>query len=270
MAPRKVHLAVGLIVYFAFTIIFYYWYLGLSNYLPLKMFGTVLLIPLKRTLTSADMIYLAVALLLVLTGAEIADYDKAIMWLQHRDWLTHSCILPGIFSAIVIVFTFVQIGNPLQTLIFNPAVNTALLLGLAVFSLGAASHLFLDYFPPIKPEELHSKKGSLVAGHEAADYYISGMTGQELFRRLEGTALVHFWWQVEVEKEEKKPRSRGKGYELRRTLQPRQSQAYYMLNGTVLLIIAGLLLYLFMGLQSGFLQTGLTWQQFLMLFLLFP
>jgi hypothetical protein len=270
LASRKVHLSAGLIIYIIFTVIFYYWFLGTPTYLPAGLFGLTspfswLPVPIPRTLTSADIIYLAVALLLVLTGAELADYDKAIEWLQHRDWLTHSCIIPAVFSAIVMVFTVVKIGNPIQTLMFNPAVNTALLLGMTVFSLGAASHLLLDYFPPIKSEELHSKKGSITAGHEVADYFISGMTAQELFRRLEGTALVHFWWNVQVEKENKKPRSRAKSYALRKTLPPRQSQIYYMVNGIILLIIAIISLAMFLSLQSS-----TTWQQFFTILLLLP
>lgn len=269
MASRKVHLSAGIIIYIIFSILFYYWFLGTPTYLPAGMFGLASPlswwpIPIPRTLTSADIIYLAVALLLVLTGAEIADYDKAIEWMQHRDWLTHSCIIPAAFSVVVIVFTVVKIGNPVQTLIFNPAVNTTLLLGMTVFSLGAASHLFLDYFPPIKSEELHSKKGSITAGHEAADYFISGMTAQELFRRLEGTALVHFWWNIEVEKENKKPRSK-KDYELRKTLPARQSQTYYMVNGIVLLIIAIISLAMFLVLEFT-----TTWQQFLTILFLLP
>jgi hypothetical protein len=268
MAPRKAHLAAGIIVYVAFTIIFYYWFLGTPTYLPAKLFGLSGVpdwfpIRMPRMLTSADIIYLAVALLLVLTGAEIADYDKAVMWMQHRDWFTHSLMIPTVFSSIVMIFTMVQIGNPLQTLLFNPTINTALILGMAVFAMGAASHLFLDYFPPIKPEELHNKKGSIVAGHEAADYFVSGMTAQELFRRLEGTALVHFWWEIKVEKEVKKTRSKGKSYEMRRTLDSRHSQTYYMLNGIALLIVAGVLL-----LQFLLLQASLTWQQFFILYLI--
>lgn len=251
MAERKVHLTVGVLIYIVFSAIFYYWFLGIPVYLPAGIFGLAdfpwLPIPTPRTLTSADILYLAVALLLVLTGAEIADYDKAIMWMQHRDWLTHSCIIPGAFAIIVMVFTVVKIGNPIQTQIFNTSINTVLLLGITVFSLGAASHLLLDYFPPIKPEELHSKKESITAGHEAADYFISGMTAQELFRRLEGTALVHFWWNVEVEKEKKG--KRGKGYEFRKTLPSKQSQTYYLINGIILLIIALIALVMFLSLE---------------------
>jgi hypothetical protein len=161
------------------------------------------------------------------------------------------------------VFTVVKIGNPIQTQIFNTPVNTILLLGITIFSLGAASHLLLDYFPPIKPEELHSKKGSITAGHEAADYFISGMTAQELFRRLEGTALVHFWWNVKVEKEKKA--KGGKGYEFRKTLPSKQSQIYYLINGIILLVIALISLVMFLSLEFN---TSL--QQFLTILSLLP
>ncbi|MEM3587167.1 MAG: hypothetical protein QXO71_07610 [Candidatus Jordarchaeaceae archaeon] len=266
MAARKFHLATGVIIYVLFSALFYHWFLGVPIYLPAGLFGFANIpwfpISIPRSLTSADIIYLVVALLLVLTGAEIADYDKAIAWMQHRDWFTHSCIIPGVLAIIVMVFTVVRVGNPLQILILNPTVDITLLLGITVFALGAASHLFLDYFPPIKSEELHSKKGSITAGHEAADYFISGMTAQELFRRLEGTALVHFWWNIQIEKEGKKTR-RAKGYEFRKTLPAKQSQTYYLINGVILLIIAITSLLMFL-----ILQFSTTWQQFVTLLLL--
>lgn len=265
MAARKYHLSVGIIVYIAFSIAYYYWLLSIPIYIPASLLGVTGLptwfpIPLPRTLSSADPIYLVVALLLVLVGSEIADYDKAVAWMQHRDWLTHSCIIPGILSAIVMVFTVIKVGNPIQTLLFNPAVNTVLLLGMSVFALGAASHLFLDYFPPIKEAELHNKKGSLTAGHELADFYVSGMTGQELFRRLQGTALVHFWWTVSMPKEEKKKKTKQEKYAMRRTLDSKQSQAYYLTNGIILLLIAGLLF-----LQYFLIQAITMVQQYLIL-----
>lgn len=215
-------------------------------------------IAVGRSITSGDIIYIVVSLIMVLTGSEMADYDKMITLLQHRDWLTHSVIIPGIFSAIVLIFNIVQVGASLESMIFWPATDTTLTLAMSVFALGAASHLLLDYFPPIKIEELHSKKGSIVAGHEGSDYFISGMTAQELFRRLEGTALVHFWWNIKVAKEDtanpskgKRERKDKKDYELRRTLEPRQSQAYYLANGAALIVIALLLIWQFLLIEAS-------------------
>ncbi|MGQ9722620.1 MAG: hypothetical protein ACUVXA_15015 [Candidatus Jordarchaeum sp.] len=244
MAPRKYHLAAGIIIYAAFSTIFYYWLLSTSYYVPASLFGItdIPVIILNRTLSSADIIYLAIALLLVLTGAEIADYDKAIMWMQHRDWLTHSFILPTIFAAIVMIFTSIQIGNPYQAIFYNPRVNSVLLIGMASFVLGAASHLFLDYFPPIKVEELTSKRGSLEAGYQMADFYIAEMTAKELFRRLQGTALVHFWWAIAMPKEQKNKKSKVQKYEMKKTLDSKRSQQYYLANGLLLMLVAGLLL----------------------------
>jgi hypothetical protein len=264
MAPRKVHLAAGIIIWVAFSIIFYYWFLGTPNYLPAKLLGLTSIpywfpIRVGRSITSGDIMYVAVSLILVLTGAEMADYDKMITRLEHRDWLTHSVIIPGILSAIVLIFNVVPIGatigSYIQSIIFGPQVDTTLVLAMSVFALGAASHLLLDYFPPIKPEELHSKKGSIEAGNEGADYFISGMTARELFRRLEGTALVHFWWNIRVKREDtSKPKgakvrreSNAKDeYVVRRTLQPRQSQTYYVINGAALVVIGLLLIWQFL------------------------
>ncbi len=254
MAPRKYHLAVGVIVFIVFSALFYYWLLNVPVYLPGKLFGLtdVYAIAVPRTFSSADIIYLAVALLLVLTGAEIADYDKAIMWMQHRDWLTHSLVIPTVFAAIVMIYTLVRVGNPLQALLYNPGVNNVLLIAMVPFVLGAASHLFLDYFPPIDLKNLNRQERALEAGYQAADLYISGMTGKELFRRLQGSALVHFWWEVKVPKEEKKKKTKVQRYEMRKTLPSRKSQAYYIANGLVLMLVAGLLMLQYFLLESAY------------------
>ncbi len=265
MAPRKYHLGVGVIVYIAFSVLFYYWFLGNPIYLPAKIFGIAgnYVIPINRTLSSADILYLAVSFLLVLTGAEVADYDKAIMWMQHRDWFTHSSILPTIFAAIVMIFTMFNVGDPLQSLFYNPGVSGILSLIMVPFVLGAASHLLLDWFPPIDVKELTSVKGSLEAGHQAADFFISGMTGKELIRRLQGMALVHFWWEVAVPKEQKKSRSKVQKYEMRKTLDSEKSRLYYTVNALILLLVAALLM-----LQYILIEFSTASQQLMMLLLL--
>ncbi|MHA1208920.1 MAG: hypothetical protein ACTSSA_06170 [Candidatus Freyarchaeota archaeon] len=265
MAPRKYHLGVGILVFVAFSSLFYYWYLGIPVYIPAKLFGITgpPIIPISRTLNSADIIYLAITLLLVLTGAEIADYDKAIMWMQHRDFLTHSCVIPTIFAVIVMVFTVVQIGDPIQSLLFDTGVNNVLLIAMVSFILGAASHLLLDYFPPVNLKELHKEEKALEAGHEAADLFISGMTGKELFRRLQGSALVHFWWEIKVPKEGGRSRGKAKRYEMRKTLPSRQSQIYYLANAGILILVALLLM-----VQYFILEFGTAAQQLLLLLLI--
>ena len=267
MAPRKYHLGVGIIVFIVFSVLFYYWLLGSNFYIPAKIFGITSVpwfpIPINRTLTSADIIYLALALILVLTGAEIADYDKAIMWMQHRDFITHSFVIPTIFAAIVMIYTVVQTGNPLQALLYNPGVNNVLLIAMVPFLLGAASHLFLDYFPPINLKYLNRQERALEAGYQAADFYISGMTGKEIFRRLQGMALIHFWWEIKVPKEQKKKKSKVQRYEMRKTLPSRKSQIYYTVNGLILMAVSGLLM-----LQYFLLESAIALQQLILLLLI--
>lgn len=221
MAARKYHLAMGVLVFVAFAAAFYKWYLG--TWTLAEMGGSVFSTP--RSFSSRDVVWLTIAFFLSLTGSEIADFDHAITWMNHRDWLTHSAIIPSIPAVVVLASTFSN------TFMQEAHLALSLLLAVVPLVLAAAVHLLIDVFPSVPVEEL-AKKGKYVElAVRMADSAVRGMVLSEFGKRLSGSYLIHFWWTVK--------RERGKE---RRTLNERKTKTWLVLNGLVLVGVAVVLL----------------------------
>lgn len=236
MAARKYHLAVGVLVFVAFAVTFYMWYLGTWTLTEIgkNIFST------PRSFSSRDVVWLTIAFFLSLTGSEIADFDHAITWMNHRDWLTHSAIIPSIPAVIVLAATFSS------TFMQEAHLALSLLLAVVPMVLTAASHLLIDLFPSVPIEEL-SKKGKYVElAVRMADSAIRGMILTEFGKRMSGSYLIHFWWNIKTEK--------GKE---RRTLSEKKTKTWLMVNGLVLVGVALALLARYLMLELSFSVTQL-------------
>lgn len=229
MAARKYHLAVGMLVFAAFTALYYKWYLGTWS---LVQVGETLLLRLHY-ITLRDIVWITIAFFLSLTGAEIADFDYAVTWMDHRDWLTHSAIIPSIPAIIVLLSTFN--GTFMQ----EPRLSLSLLLAVIPLVLAAASHLIIDIFPSVPIEDL-AKKGKYVElAVRIADSVTRGMALTEFNRRMAGSYLIHFWWSVKTEKGKK-----------RRTLNEKETKTWLITNGLILAGVALILLARYIVLET--------------------
>ncbi|MBS7248653.1 MAG: hypothetical protein QXW47_08940 [Candidatus Jordarchaeales archaeon] len=231
MAARKYHLAVGVLVFVAFAIAFYKWYLG--TWTITEVNGNIFSTP--RSFSSRDVVWLTISFFLSLTGSEIADFDHAITWMNHRDWLTHSAIIPSIPAVVVLAATFSS------TFMQEARLALSLLLAMVPLVLAAASHLLIDLFPSVPIEEL-SKKGKYVElAVRMADSAIRGMILTEFGKRMSGSYLIHFWWNIKKEK--------GKE---RRTLSEKKTKTWLVINGVVLIGVALALLARYLMLELSF------------------
>nr|HDO81183.1 hypothetical protein [Candidatus Bathyarchaeota archaeon] len=236
MAARKYHLLFGVIVFVIFTAAYYKWYLGTWT---LTVFAGMI-IPTVNTFSSKDIVWLTIAFFLCLTGAEIADFDHAITWMHHRDFLTHSAIIPAIPAIVVLAASFTP------TFLQEVRLASALLLAVIPFIFAAASHLLIDVFPSVPIEEL-SKEGKYVElAVRMADSAIRGMILSEFSKRLSGSYLIHFWWSIKTDKRE------------RHTLPEGKTKTWLVINGLILIGIALALLARYLMLESTAILTQLT------------
>ncbi len=157
-----------------------------------------------------DSAWLLVALLMAVFGSQFPDLDQ--MWKRifgHRDWLLHSAI-PSIIMAVLVV------NGSTDNVILYPI--------LAIFNIGVASHLILDYFPTW--EGNNNKKldfGDIVY---ATHWVFDGISGSEDLQKMVGTYLIHFpkWF---------------KNFGLKRnTLDKVWTRIYLILNALILLGLA--------------------------------
>ncbi len=221
MAARKYHLAMGLIVFVSFAVSFYKWYLGTWD---ITLIGENI-IPVHHSFNSKDVVWLTIAFFLSLVGSEIADFDHAITWMNHRDWLTHSAIIPSIPATIVLAATFSN------TFMQEPRLALSLLLAVVPLLLAASVHLLIDVFPSVPIEEL-SKKGKYVElAVRMADSAIRGMILTEFDKRMSGSYLIHFWWKIKTKKGKEK-----------QTLNARSTKTWLIVNGLILLGVTAVLL----------------------------
>ena len=163
-----------------------------------------------------DLSWLTIGLLLAIFGGVFPDLDQSYKSLfSHRDWLTHSAIIPLIFSGI---------------LLYSGSVNAPLFPVMAMFNLGVASHLLLDYFPSWKSGGKNEKDKDFEDIVYALEWAVEGLTGKELVQQLTGTYLVHF------------PISGPKG---RKTLDVNKTRMYFIVNALILIVMGIFLIYLY-------------------------
>lgn len=213
LASRKWHLFASIPVFLVYILI--YWLFDNSNFFNLPELTPVLLIT---------------AFLLTLIGSEAPDWDLLLNWLQHRDIITHSILIPLFITGAFIVQKFLTPDDPslFLTLIFSPLL------------FGFSSHLLLDLFPNINPEK-EMKKGGIT--HTTAlllKGFLSGLTGVETIKALKGTYLIHLPYKMKVKSEKK-----GSKWESRRTFSLNVSRWWLFFNGILASLLAILLLVIY-------------------------
>jgi len=159
---------------------------------------------------------------MTLYGSEFPDLDQLFKKvLNHRDWFTHSSILPVLLSLFTVFVSNATVEG---------SINGVYLPILAFFSLGVSSHLFMDYLPTWHN---HTEDGKFEFSDisYAVKFGVEGLTGDELVEKLVGTYLIHLPW-----------RSATTG---RKTLTKIQTRFYLFLNGFILLFLAAFLFLVF-------------------------
>jgi hypothetical protein len=156
-------------------------------------------------------------------GAELPDYDQlADRLLNHRDIITHSPIIPVILYIVVALF--------------SPHITIAPLLFLVL--LGHASHMFLDLFPVWEGAGKMLKGEKPYGGLQSpALWLVEGVTGQEIYKKLQGTYLIHLPVKIPAEEEGKKQRKGAKPKE-RKTFQKIGTRIWLTFSGLIDIALA--------------------------------
>lgn len=211
MANRKWHLIMAIIVFIIYCIIYYLVDTKMASDLP-----------------DLALLWVVTALLLILIGAEAPDWDLLLSWMHHRDIITHSVIIPLTITVLFLIQYFMDSNDPtlILALVFAP------------FCLEFASHLLLDLFPSVDPVEEAKEHGLSHTATLLLGGFVSGLTGLETIKALQGAYLVHLPFKMKVRSEKKQ-----KKWEIRKTLPLRASRWWLFISG----VITGLLGILLMG-----------------------
>ncbi len=212
MACRTWHLWLGFIVYGVFSILFF-------TFANFDMPQDFLLIILG---------------LLAALGSEVPDIDQiADRVFHHRDWFTHSAI-PATFM-FVLAYLYADLFG-LRLVVYL----------VCVFMVTNASHFFLDLWPVWKGSG-DKEKGTMKSGALApARWFFEGLTGDEIYARLEGTYRSHLPFAIPEMKEKKKKGKTVIVEEMMRTLPVGQTRAWLILSSIVTLVYAVFILNLLM------------------------
>lgn len=175
-----------------------------------------------------NLVWMMLGIMSVLWGADLPDYDQQMMWFEHRDIRTHSALIAVAFFLVTYF-----LSPPDVYLFIAPA--------LALFFIGNASHFFLDEFPvwagsgdPSKPGGL--KKGGTLA---SARWFIEGVTGAELYKKLQGTYLIHLPMKVpEAERKETKSGKVEIKIQERETLGKNATRIWLFVNALICVLLA--------------------------------
>jgi hypothetical protein len=181
----------------------------LTYYLGFVTHGTGIII---------DIPWIVLGFGLSMFGAELPDYDQlADRLLNHRDVITHSALIPVMLYIVVALF--------------SPHITIAPLLFLVL--LGHASHMFLDLFPVWQGsgKMLQGKKnyGGLQA---PALWLVEGVTGEEIYKKLQGTYLIHLPVKIPDLEAGKKQKKGAKPKE-RRTFEKGRTRIWLTLSGLI-------------------------------------
>lgn len=155
--------------------------------------------------------WILISLLTCLLGAEMSDYD--LLWksfLQHRHIFTHSIMIPVLI--VLPVFTVTTETN-------------FLLPAFGLFMIGYGSHLVLDLFPSWK-----EKDGKILDSRETLTWLTTGLTGDELYTKLQGTYLIHLPWKTKNK---------------RKTLNLNATRAWLIVNALILFSFGIIIMFFF-------------------------
>jgi len=211
MANRKWHLMTVIIIFFMYVVI--YWFVD-ANYVP--------------DLPDVSPLWVVTAFLMALIGAEAPDWDLLLNWMHHRDVATHSVFIPLFITITFLIQKYLAIPDDqslILALVFTP------------FFLGFASHLLLDLFPSVDPEKEIKEKGVTRTTAMLVGGFVSGLTGVETIKALQGTYLIHLPFKMPVKNKKKRDT-----WEMRRTLPLHTSRWWLFFNGLITGVLGVLLL----------------------------
>ncbi|MFX0123424.1 MAG: hypothetical protein ACFFAE_07265 [Candidatus Hodarchaeota archaeon] len=211
MANRKWHLIAAIIVFLIYIVI--YWFVDM-NYIS--------------ELIDISPLWVVTAFIMALIGAEAPDWDLLLNWMHHRDIATHSVFIPIFITITFLIQKFMAIPDDqslILALIFSP------------FFLGFASHLLLDLFPSVDPEKEVKEKGVTRTTAMLVGGFVSGLTGVETIKALQGTYLIHLPFKMPVKSEKERDT-----WEMRRTLPLHSSRWWLFFNGLITSVLGILLL----------------------------
>jgi hypothetical protein len=208
MANRTWHLWFGFVVFIIYSVV-YFWHAHFD-------------FPHDALLVGLGMI--------AALGSEVPDIDQiADRIFHHRDWFTHS----PIFAAIIFVLAY-EYGDLFGIKLVAYVVSA--------FLITNASHFFLDLFPVWKGSG-DRVKGTMKGGAMApARWFFEGLTGDQIYEKLEGTYRIHLPFAIPEKKAQKKKGKKVAPEEMMKTLPAIQTRAWLVLSGVVNLVFAVLLL----------------------------
>lgn len=112
----------------------------------------------------------------------------------------------------------------------------------SAFLVTNASHFFLDLFPVWKGSG-DRVKGTMKGGVMApARWFFEGLSGDQIYEKLEGTYRIHLPFAIPEKKELKRKGKTVHPEEMMKTLPALQTRAWLVLSGLVNLVFAVLLL----------------------------
>ncbi len=190
-----------------------YWFVD-ANYVP--------------DLPDVSPLWVVTAFLMALIGAEAPDWDLLLNWMHHRDVATHSVFIPLFITITFLIQKYLAIPDDqslILALVFTP------------FFLGFASHLLLDLFPSVDPEKEIKEKGVTRTTAMLVGGFVSGLTGVETIKALQGTYLIHLPFKMPVKNKKKRDT-----WEMRRTLPLHTSRWWLFFNGLITGVLGVLLL----------------------------
>ncbi|MHA1970106.1 MAG: hypothetical protein ACW964_20220 [Candidatus Hodarchaeales archaeon] len=204
MANRKWHMITSIIVYVIYCVM--YWYIDTNNLLP------------SPGLPDISLLWIITGFLMALIGAEAPDWDLLLNWMHHRDIATHSIGIPIIITVTFLIQKFITPDDPtlILALVFSP------------FLLGFGSHLILDLFPSVDPEKELKEKGITKTTATLLGGFVSGLTGVETIKALQGTYLIHLPFKMPVISEKE-----GIFVEIRKTYPLHLSRWWLFFNGLI-------------------------------------
>jgi hypothetical protein len=206
MANRTSHMLLAFFVYLGVAIVF------------------VIRAPI--TTVNQGLYWILLGFALSMFGAELPDYDQlADKIFSHRDIITHSSLVPLLIFLIVkglaesAVYVF---ASPLMLFIF----------------LGHASHMFLDLWPVWAGSGAQLKGQKQHGGLQTpVTWLIEGITGEEIYKKLEGTYLMHLPFKI-PDKDNNKKHRKGAKEKLRKTLEKGRTRAWLTISGLIDILLA--------------------------------
>lgn len=198
----------SMLIYIIYCVL--YWYIDINDVLP------------SPGLPDMAPLWFITGFLMALIGAEAPDWDLLLNWMHHRDIATHSIGIPLIITGTFLVQKTMTPDDPtlVLALIFAP------------FLFGFGSHLLLDLFPSVDPEREIKEKGITKTTATLLGGFVSGLTGVETIKALQGTYLIHLPFKMPVVSEKE-----GKYVEMRKTYPKHLTRWWLFFNG----LISGLL-----------------------------